>query len=217
MRRQKYKKIYAWNPELAYLVGLFASDGCLINNGRHLNITSKDIEIIDHVQNILSMNVKVATKSGQFHTFAYHLQFSNVAFYDFLLAACLTPAKSKTIGALKIPHYYYGDFLRGYIDGDGTVYGFWDKRWKNSFMYYCEFISASPVFLKWLQQMNSNLFGTGDGNIRSGARANILGYAKKDSRKLFSYMYYSVNLPKLSRKHLKFVDFINIDPYANKV
>jgi hypothetical protein len=214
MRRYSYKKDYAWNPEIAYLAGLIASDGCLINDGRHLNITSKDIEIIDHFRQILGVKSKVSIKSGQYGTTAFHLTFSNVAFYDFLLAAGLTPAKSKTIGKLILPDKYYAEFLRGYFDGDGTVYGYWDKRWRSSFMYYCEFVSASHDFLLWLQSMNSLLLGASAGKIKPGTRAFRLVYAKKDSQTLFYCMYRDKNVPLLSRKHLKFVDFIETDPYA---
>jgi hypothetical protein len=62
MSRYSYKKSYVWGSDIAYVVGLFASDGCLINNGRHLNITSKDAEIIDNVLRILNKNVKVSLK-----------------------------------------------------------------------------------------------------------------------------------------------------------
>src|SRR5436305_454382 len=124
MRRYSPKKFYEWNNNLAYLVGLIASDGCLVNNGRHLNLTSKDIELINHTQLILNMNVKFWLKRSMYGGEAYHLQFSNVALYDFLLATGLTPAKSKTLGKLNISDLYYPDFLRGYFDGDGTVYGF---------------------------------------------------------------------------------------------
>lgn len=216
MRRYIYKRVYTFSSELAYVVGLFASDGCLINNGRHLNITSKDIEIVENVQSILDMNAKVTIKKGQFNTTAFHLHFSNVALYDFLTSIGLTPSKSKTLAKLEIPDIFYADFLRGYFDGDGTVYGYWDKRWKSSFMYYCGFVSASPAFLEWLRQMNQRLVNTSLGKIKISNRADTLTYAKKDSRLLFDFMYHNKDIPILSRKYTKFIDFIEIDPYASR-
>lgn len=216
MRRYKYTKFYSWSPDIAYITGLMASDGCLVNDARHLNITSKDIEIIDTVQRILNMDVKVSKKLGGFGTSAYNLQFSNVALYDFLVMSGLTPAKSLTIGPLKIPDLYYPDFLRGYFDGDGTVYGFWDKRWRSSLMYYVGYISASKIFLEWLQTNNLKLANTSAGVIKLGTRAFALTYAKADSQKLYKYMYYKSNLPMLTRKHEKFIAFLEADPYAGK-
>ncbi len=217
MARYTYKKIYSWTPDIAYLVGLIASDGCLINNGRHLNITSKDKEIIDNVQEILKMDVKVPFKGGMFAGLAYHLQFSNVAFYDFLLSIGLTPAKSKTMGALKVPNAMYADFLRGYFDGDGSVHGYWDVRWKNSLMFYSDFNSASLEFLYWLQDMNMQLIGVSQGSINTSARVSTLQYAKADSRKVFQFMYYSPRLPVLTRKKNKYMNFFTQDPYVTIV
>lgn len=216
MSRQPYKKIYQWSPELAYIAGLIASDGCLVNNGRHINITSKDIEIINHFRNILEIKSEPRIKIGGFGTAAFNLQFSNVSLYDFFLACGLTPAKSKTIGPLNIPDIVYPDFLRGYFDGDGTIYGYKDVRWKNSYMYYVGYISASTVFLEWLQQMNAKLAQTTPGKIKIGTRAYVLNYAKADSQKLFKLMYSNPGIPMLRRKFTKFVAFLQSDPYASK-
>lgn len=216
MSRQVYKVIYSWTPDIAYLVGLFASDGCLINDNRHLNITSKDLEIITITKSILNINVKVVTKISGYGGQAYHLSFSNVALYDFLLKIGLTPAKSKTIGSILVPDEYYADFFRGYFDGDGTIYGYWDTRWRSSLMYYTEIISASPSFLVWLQAQNVRLFNTSPGKIKPGTRADKLSYAKTDSQLLFKRIYYRTDLPKLTRKYDKFVAFLKSDPYANK-
>ena len=35
-----------WSENLAYAIGLIATDGSLSNDGRHLNFTSKDIDQI---------------------------------------------------------------------------------------------------------------------------------------------------------------------------
>ena len=83
-------------------------------------------------------------------------------------------------------------------------------------MYYCGFTSASHQFLLWLQDANCQLAGLSKGSVKPGVRAEVLNYAKKDSQKLFEFMYYAPNLPKLTRKHLKFVDFLRTDPYASK-
>lgn len=73
--RYKQKRFYAWNNNVAYLAGLIASDGCLINDGRHVALTSKDLEIIVATQTILDKkHLKVGIKTGQFGTDAYQFQ-----------------------------------------------------------------------------------------------------------------------------------------------
>ncbi len=138
-------------------------------------------------------------------------QFSDVAYYDFLVEASLTPAKSKTIGPLKVPSKFYADFLRGLFDGDGTCYGYMDPRWKSSFMFYMGFSSASQPFLAYLQSTNSKLMDVSKGSIRNGAGASLLAYAKTDSHKLATCMYYSSDVISLSRKRLKLQRFISLD------
>jgi hypothetical protein len=214
--RRAYKKQYYWSREIAYLVGLLTADGCLVNDERHINITSKDMQVIEVFQQILGIKTKVGKKLGGYNTESYYLQFSDVAFYDFLLGIGLTPAKSKTIAALLVPDLYYGDFLRGYFDGDGTIYGFWDRRWKSSLMYYVDFFSASLPFLLWVQDNNSRIQGVTRGAIKPGVRCYKLSYSKKDSQKLFRLMYSNEGIDyKLDRKYEKFVAFLGADPYAN--
>ena len=75
------------------------------------------------------------------------VQFKNVLFYEFFISTGLTPRKSKTLGALKIPEKLFWDFLRGAYDGDGSSYAYWDKRWRSSFMFYTCFVSASKVHI----------------------------------------------------------------------
>lgn len=216
MRRYSYKKPYEWNASLAYIAGLIAADGCLINDGRHINLTSTDIELLEEVKNILSINCNIAQKRNGFGGYGFYIQFSNVALYDFFLQAGITPAKSKTIQKVNVPDIFYGDFLRGLFDGDGCIYGFWDPRWRTSLMYYTEFASASTNFLGWLHTKNMQLAGVTRGRVKPKTRVSSLSYAKQDSKKLFKLMYYQPDLPALARKRIKFVDFIKADPYAGK-
>jgi hypothetical protein len=213
MSRYKLKTIYVWSRELAYLAGLFASDGCLLNNGRHLNITSKDLQIIQSCQDILGKFTKIGTKIGQFQTKAYYWQFSDVALYEFFYDAGIKPRKSTSIKEVKVPDMYWADFLRGYFDGDGTTYGYIDKRWTNARMYYVGFVSASNDFITWLALKNKNLINTKGHSIRNGARANTLVYAKSDSVKIYNYMYSEDTVFKkysLDRKRHKLEYFIKL-------
>lgn len=216
MRRYTYKRKYSWNAPVAYVAGLIASDGCLYNDGRHINLTSLDIDQLEIARSILSLKGTIKTKPNGYGGVGFYIQFSNVAFYDFLYNSGIKPAKSKIIGQVLVPDKFYADFLRGYFDGDGCIYGFWDKRWRSSLMYYTEFTCASPSFLLWLQTQNTKLIGVSAGRIKPARRALSLSYAKEDSKRLFRFMYYSTDVPALRRKHTKFVDLLRSDPYANR-
>ena len=179
MRRYKYKHAYEWSADVAYCVGLIASDGCLSSDGRHIDLTSKDIDLLETFKRLLDLNAKIGTKGDGRGGSCYRVQFSNVAFYDFLLGVGLTPNKSKTLQIRYIPDIYYPDFLRGCFDGDGSTYAYWDKRWKSSHMFYSVFVSASHSFICWLTENNYRLAGLGDLKPRMESRVWCIKYAKK--------------------------------------
>ena len=201
-------RVYSWTSSIAYCVGLMASDGCLQKDGRHLDLTSVDQDQLRNFCKAIGRDIYIGTKQSGSKTPAFRVQFSDVAFYDFLLKIGMTPAKSHTIAALDIPDIYYADFLRGLFDGDGTVYGYKDIRWKNSFMFYVSYAGASRQFLEYIQRMNSKLAGTLHGTLKPGTRVYSLTYAKSDSIKLAKFMYYNESLPYLARKKDKIDVFI---------
>ncbi|TSC87042.1 MAG: Uncharacterized protein G01um10148_147 [Parcubacteria group bacterium Gr01-1014_8] len=194
-----------WTPELAYAIGLLATDGCLARHQSLIDLTSKDQEQLKNFSKCIGIPLFIGTKFGSHHKGVYYrVQFKNLIFYNFLLSVGLTPAKSKTMGALGVPKEYFWDFLRGSYDGDGCSYSYWDPRWKSSFMFYTSFVSASREHIDWLQkEIFARLKITGH---ITQAKRNILyqlKYAKSDSLKLLKKMYHSSKVICLSRKRLK--------------
>ncbi len=208
--RYASKRQYSWSSNIAYSVGLMASDGCLQKDGRHLDLTSVDLDQLENFSRALGRNVRITNKGNKVKKGekpAYRIQFSDVAYYDFLLETGLTPAKSKTIGALHIPEKFYADFLRGLFDGNGSCYAYMDKRWRSSYMFYVQFTSASLEFCQYIQRMNSSLAQVSAGSLNKSTRTFILSYAKADGLKLFNFMYHSPNAIYLSRKFTKLKGF----------
>jgi len=201
--RYQTKINYRWSDSIAYSVGLMASDGCLQSDGRHLDLTSVDTEQLKNFSKAIGKNLRISLKHNSPTNRAYRVQFSDVAYYDFLIRIGLTPRKSKTINELAIPDKFYTHFLRGLFDGDGTTYSYMDLRWKNSFLYYVCFVSASKDFLKYIASMNSKIIETNGSSIRKSGRAYILSYAKNDSYLLYKFMYKNTASLFLSRKRQK--------------
>src|SRR3989344_9025133 len=189
LRDPKLKPIepIQWSPNIAYVVGLIATDGCLYNDGRHINFTSKDLELINTLKGCLGLKNKISTKNSGFNknNKCYFIQFGNVSFYKFLLNAGLTPAKSKTMGAITVPREYLPDLIRGLFDGDGSFYSYFDKRWKSSFLFYMTFVSASKRHLEWLREIIKRLVSIDGHSIDlPHSRVYQLKYAKKEAIKL---------------------------------
>lgn len=205
--KPKPKVKIKWSSDFAYAIGLITTDGNLSPDGRHINLTSKDIEQVKNFQKALGINYKIGKKSrGSGKEKKYFVvQFGDMFFYKFLNGIGLYKAKSKMIGPVKIPKKYFFDFLRGVFDGDGYSYSYWDKRWRSSFMIYIGFVSASRTFIDWLQ---NNIFEelTIWGHITTAKKKSQyfqLKYSKHEAIKIFRKLYYSNQVMHLSRKRLK--------------
>ena len=207
--RYKSRRHYDWSDNIAYSVGLIVSDGCLQSDGRHIDLTSSDRDQLEAFSRALARNFTISTKKNGDGKICYRIQFSDVAYYDFLIEAGLTPRKSKTVADIKVPDQYYSHFLRGVFDGDGTTYAYYDARWKNSYMFYTALASASIKFLQFVRIKNSELLGTSGGSLRKSGSIWILSYAKKDSVLFFKGIYPANCLLFLERKKSKLALFIN--------
>lgn len=204
--KPKGKVKIQWSPNFAYAVGLMVSDGNLSPDGRHINFTSKDLELIQLFQKSLGIEVHIGKKANSTSKEKCYFvtQFSDVLFYQFLMNIGLMPNKSTSIGEIKVPARYFFDFLRGSFDGDGCTFSYWDKRWKSSFMFYTCFVSASPPHIVWLREEIDKGVGV-RGHVTMDGRHILqqLKYAKAESLKLLKKMYYSQDVVCLSRKRLK--------------
>lgn len=195
-----------WSANFAYAVGLIVTDGCLYGDGRHISLTTKDIQQAENFKRCLGLNVKIGKKYSGFRNKneCLHVQFGDVLFYKFLVSIGVTPAKSKTLGKINIPDKYFFDYLRGCFDGDGCFYSYWDPRWKSSHMFYIEFATASENHVVWLQNEIENKLKV-KGYIKSTKNQVCLHlrYAKRESMEIIRNMYYNPGVVCLSRKFVK--------------
>lgn len=207
-----------WRADLAYLIGLVATDGSLSKDKRHIDFTSKDFEQIENFKKILGINTKYRLKnSGSVKEKKYYsIQFSHVKLYRFLEAVGIFPNKSKNLEDIKVPDKYFRDLLRGLFDGDGYSTSHFDKRWKSSFVLYTGFTSASELHLNWIKKKIENIFGI-QGKLKpSGRSTKTLYFAKYASIKLFKEIYYRDDLVCLKRKRFKFDQSLCIIGKQNK-
>ena len=202
-----------WSPNLAYAIGLLATDGCLSPPFSLIDLTSADREQLENFRRCVSVNFNITKKRGGNGKEYLRIQFKSVLFYEFLLSIGLTPAKSRTIGKLAIPDKYFFHFLRGVFDGDGSTYSYWDPRWRSSFMYYVAFASASISFIEWLRENIEKDLAI-RGHITSATKKNTLyqlKFAKADGLKLLLRMYKGAQRGMyLKRKRLKITKMLAI-------
>ena len=208
--KTKPRTIYAWSADIAYAVGLIASDGCLQRDGRVV-LTSKDRDLLETFSQIVGAEVKIRSRLGGFGVVTSDVWINRPGFYDFLLTAGLMPNKSKTLGPLDIPLEYWMDFTRGVFDGDGTIVILKDKRSRFP-MLQVKFFSGSLVFLEWLWENLRALQVVEGGTIytfkRQFRQLFSLSFAKADSVQLLREMYKNEDCPHLPRKRAKYEEFL---------
>jgi len=207
-----------WTADRAYAVGLIAADGNLSRKRGRVSITSNDVELLEAVRQRLGVNPPIRPHRGGYGDRCHRLAWSDTSFYDWLLGIGLTPAKSLTLGPLRIPNDYFADFLRGCIDGDGTILVYTDRSHaeKNArYVYdrlYVSLVSASPAFLNWVQATAHDVLTVRGTLARTQSRERRpmwrLRYAKQESMYLLRAMYYARDVCCLSRKRARAERFL---------
>ena len=183
----------AWSPKFAYAIGLLTADGCLLNDGRHIDFTSKDFEQVEMFKKCLGLRVKIGIKHSGTGKPYHRVQFGDVLFYKFLESIGISPAKSKTISRVLVPDEYFCDFLRGYFDGDGCTYSYNDPIFPKSYRFYLSFISASPTYIHWLRAKIEQFVGVkGHLDTHRSPQYIQLKYAKKEALVLCKYLYQKI-------------------------
>lgn len=164
---------------LWYIIGLIVTDGNLANDGRHINITSKDTGFLEEIRKSLSIKNKITIKSRdkEKEKKYYFLQFGDIKFYKFLTKIGLTAKKSLTLKEIEVPQQYFVDFLRGIIDGDGSISS-WVHNTNGNIQWSLRIISAAPIFVNWLKKEIEDYFNV---------KGKIYGYKHKD-KKNFLYI-----------------------------
>ena len=199
-----------WSPNLAWTVGLIATDGNLSGDGRHLSVVSKDRDLLETLRMCLNLGVAITPHSGGHGHWALRVQWGDRHFYDWLVGIGLTPAKSLTLRPLAVPDAVFADFLRGCVDGDGSVTVYVDRynTYKSErYVYerlYVSLVSGSRGFLDWIQATVHRLFSLSGSITERRVEGKhsfwTLRYAKSESIELLRWVYYSPTVPCLMRK-----------------
>ena len=206
-----------WNPQIAYALGLMATDGNLSRRKGQMSLVSKDLEQIETLRRCLRLEAPISLVRSS-AGFLHKVQWHDRRFYDWHLGVGLTPAKSRTIGALAVPDELFADFFRGCIDGDGCVLVYTDRYHSTKserYVYerlYLSLVSASRPFLDWIQTSVRRVAGVKGAIHRSSGRGRrpvwALRYAKAESIRLLGWMYYAQDVPCLARKRAKAMRFL---------
>lgn len=193
-----------WSDSLAWVLGLIWSDGNLYNT--RITFTSKDKILLSDVSQLICHSGGPFPKGDKY----WYLAFSSKRVSDNLRQLGLVEAKSFTANWPILPDTYYSGFVRGLLDGDGTVTIIRSHHTKLPSSISVAWCGAAPMLGEGLHQwLNENHINarwelstkTKLWRVYVSERRSLLG--------LYSLLYPTDSVPRLSRKHERFLAWLN--------
>lgn len=199
-----------WSSKMAYVLGYFVADGCISvsegrkNNPYTFNITSVDLYHLGKIKKALKSEYKISKKSGSSNNIAYQIQVRNLILCRDLIELGIYPRKTYNLGPIKILDKYFSDFVRGFFDGDGSVY---IQKVNGTLQIKSSFVAVSPLFIQDFNKCLCKALGVKEKSIhkqidKKGERLvkyDICFYID-DSEKLAEFMYGNNSTLYLKRK-----------------
>ena len=133
-----------WTPEMAYVLGYWWADGCMrikTHGAYEFEIASNDREHLETIAQTIGGNYGL--RQVFMDSQCYKITFCSKEMYQDILAHGGTPHKSRTIGFPHVPPELLPHFVRGVVDGDGTLAWNGDRP-------IIQVYSGSPLFLNGL-------------------------------------------------------------------
>ena len=216
----------SWTPALAYAVGLAATDGCLVNTGRHVAFVSSDRDLMESFLRCIGRSASTVRKDGN----AYRAQLGDVELYRWLSETGLTQRKSLTLGRVEVPADLFLDMVRGLFDGDGSISHYVHRPVHRKYPRYLyrrltvRFHSASRTHLRWLQNGLAEVLSIKGAVVQQSKdlahNMYALQYSKYASISLLTKLYEDPASPRLLRKWLIWEDFkaqpVTTRPYRRR-
>lgn len=193
------------NSNMAYILGLLASEGniAMKENCISLELHAKDCEILEKIKMEVasSRDIKYYTNSRGSELCKFQVWSSewkkDLAVYNII--------PNKTFNLLPptfLDTQYYIDYIRGYFDGDGSI-------WHHDYSNYFEITGASKPIINWIREILANQYGVTNPQLRieqldSGVKMYKTSYGGKEKFQKIYDILYTPNSLYLQRKKEKF-------------
>ena len=197
---------------MAYVLGFWFADGYMrIEKSYRILLTSNDKQILSDIRKAMHSSHPIRkSKTDQSFSISFH---SKKLYYRLEKLGGIR-CKSRQIVIPYIPKEFLRDFVRGYFDGDGSVFFVEYTRTKDKRRtreLRTNFTSGSRKFLDSVmgilhEEIDLPIKKLGVFNKGGSLK---LGYGMKDSDTLLNYMYYK-NFPIALKRKADFVKKIPI-------
>lgn len=202
-----------WSRDMAYVLGFVAADGniCHSGNAFTLHIASNDKDVIEKIRTVMHYLGPIHEKPQLNEKVSYSLRICDCIIFNDLEKLGITERKSLTLSP-RVSKAFIVDFLRGFLDGDGTVY-LRNNQYQSKLV--VAFYTASHAMAKFIHLNLRKLIGNFyKSNIQNRITKRKTPYysvtlGQKAAIKLFNILYANTNLY-MDRKFEKFTQVIKI-------
>jgi hypothetical protein len=189
-----------WSPATAYALGVILTDGSVATtdagyDSHYLALEAKDREMVEIVREVLKHPKPLLHTRRKY----WKLHACSKKLVTRLLELGITPAKSLTVQMPPVPDEFLPHFLRGVVDGDGSI-----NMPPHSFQLTIN--SASHAFLSELAKrlrFKGSLFECGKGKRKNPLYR--LAYSGAEAMRLCEWMYAESEGLRLSRKYDRYL------------
>ena len=197
---------------MAYVLGFLYADGNIVKTKRNTHFVafySADELLLKSIKKVLESE-HMLSKRNSISGEVYRLQVGSKEWYGDLFRLGLTPGKTYRMHLPPVPKKYWGDFLRGYFDGDGNVWvgHVHTNRPVSTLTIQTSFTSGSIEFLAAMRDklLEEGLVG---GSLFKIKEKNYgrLTFSKRDTLKIYRIMYNPPHKLYLKRKKVVFERF----------
>jgi hypothetical protein len=196
-----------FNPEMAYVLGLIVSDGCLCTSGgsSRLSIKSVDLSLLEMVKEMMlsEYGIYPCGFSDRVRP-TWKLEISNRQIISDLRDLGICERKTSAVLFPDIPSEIGPDFIRGVFDGDGYVGWRWDKTNGNCVV-DANILGTEQLLAPMPQVLGVKPIIVPCPGVYSLRVRNHEGLAS-----MYRVMYHSSDVPCLQRKKNKFDQVIDI-------
>lgn len=198
------KYFHKWSNEMAYIFGFICADGNIawdVVKGYYvLTITAsaKDKNHLEKIRKIIkSTKPLLYTES----TNSYRLIVNSKTMCRKLMSLGVVPKKSLILKFPKVATQYIKDFIRGYVDGDGSMRYFARER---SPYFELSISSGSKDFLIVLEHKINDMLGIRSRISKNKNECYLLRYSCTRGLKLAEWLYRGSSFY-LERKYNKYL------------
>jgi len=205
-----------------YLVGVYMTDGCILEQERSksLKLTSADLDWMELIRDLICKETPIKKRKD---SKAYDMHFYSTEFALWMISQGCTPRKSLTLQFPKVPEQYLADFMRGCIDGDGSISSSKMKGNGVATHWECKLTSGSKDFVDAFSaaitcagfKNSIELYGPGKPRLINGkpiVSRNPCYKVRVRGRTAFAFiqwLYYEGHRMSMPRKAQKAKDMIN--------